>query len=312
MHLVVGSNSCFGRATVAALQEAGESVRTLEAPAEGWLEIDTVVAAAEGCVSITAAVERPMNAWYPDLVRFADAVCAAAEITGATVLVPSGMYGFKVIYDVPLPPEPPPADANDRPCEPGRVRDQIEATYAQLADLSGNRVIVVRAGDTFGPGSLAWPAAEMVRAAAAGRRVPWPGHPSVGHAFTFVPDLARLGVRALLGAPLPKPMLTAEEQEDPDRLPPSPLEVYALHGHLLADAAAWASALGAPGALRVPHTWIRARALWDAAYAKLPEVLYTWEGSIFLDDRRTRRWMPDFTETPLADAIRETLSAAKA
>ena len=46
-------------------------------------------------------------------------------------------------------PEPPLADANDRRCEPGRVRDQIEATYAQLAELCGNRVIVVRAGDKF-------------------------------------------------------------------------------------------------------------------------------------------------------------------
>lgn len=311
MHLVIGPDTCFGRAAVEALEAAGESVRRLDAPADGWPDIEQVVDAAVGCVSIVVAVERPIHRWEPDLVRLAEAVCAAAEATGAAVLLPSTLYGYKVIYDVPLPPEPPLADANDRRCEPGRVRDQIEATYAQLAELCGNRVIVVRAGDTFGPGSTLWPVGPMVEAARARRAIPWPGSTAVGHAFTFLPDLARLGVRALLGAPLPKPERTQEELDDPDLLPPSALEVYALHGHLAPDAAAWATALGAPGARRVPHAWLRARALWDPAHASIAEVLYTWEGSLFLDDRRTRRWMPDFAETPIADAVRRTLDAAR-
>ena len=88
----------------------------------------------------------------------------------------------------------------------------------------------------------------------------------------------------------------------------SPLETYALHGHLLENAAAWARALGSPGARRVPHTWIRARGLVSPEHKLLSDVLYTWEGSLFLDERQTRSWLPDWQPTPLDDAIRETLA----
>ncbi len=308
MHVVVGAGSCFGRATVAALEAAGERVRAV---GEDWRDADAVMAAATGehpCLSITAAVELPIHRWQPDLVRLADNVCAAAEATGAAVLFPSGLYGYKVIYDVPLPADPPLADVNDRRCEPGRLRDAIEATYAQLAELSGNRVVLVRSGDWFGPGAVAWPAAEMMAAARSKGAVPWPGDPARGHAFTFLPDLARLGVRALLGAPLPRPSRTTEELEDPDLPPQSRLEVYALHGHMLPNGGAWAEALGASGVRRVPHTWVRAQGLWSAEHKLLSEVLYTWEGGIFLDERATRAWLPDWSPTPLPDAIRQTLA----
>ncbi|MSP54568.1 MAG: hypothetical protein EXR69_03030 [Myxococcales bacterium] len=306
MHVVVGSQSCFGRAAVAALRAAGEEVRTVDAD---WEDPSAVARAAAGgpCASITAGLELPMHRWHRDLVKLADNICAAAEQTGAAVLFPSNLYGFKVIYDVPLPADPPLADVNDKRCEPGRLRDAIEATYSQLAELSGNRVIVVRAGDTFGPGAIAWPAARMVSCAKAKAAIPWPGNRSVGHSFTYLPDLARLGVRALLGAPLPKPLRTAEELADPDLAPQSPLEVYALHGHLVANAAEWARALGSPGARWLPHAFIRARALVGSEHRLLAEVLYTWEGSLFLDERQTRAWMPDWQGTPLPEAAREAV-----
>ena len=304
MHLVVGSTSCFGRAVVAALTEAGEAVRTLDA---GWMDVQTVIDASRDCVSITAAVELPMHRWDPELTRLGENICAAAEPTGAAILLPSSLYGFKVVYDVPLPADPPLADINDAPCEPGRIRDAIEATYAQLAELKAHRVIVVRAGDAFGPGSKEWPAADMIASARAGRPIPWPGPTDVGHSFTYLPDLARLGVRALLGPPLPRPQRTAEELADPDLLPLSPLEVYCLHGHLAPNATAWARALGAPSARRTPQAWVHAQALWSAEHRQIREVLYTWSGGIFLDDRGSRAWVTDFSETPLEAAIAQTL-----
>ena len=275
-----------------------------------WEDPGAVARAAAGgpCASITAGLELPMHRWDRDLVRLADNICAVAEQTGAAVLFPSNLYGFKVIYDVPLPADPPLADVNDRRCEPGRLRDAIEATYCQLAELSGNRVIVVRAGDTFGPGAIAWPAAEMVARARVKAPIRWPGKPSIGHSFTYVPDLARLGVRALLGAPLPKPHRTAEELADPDLAPQSPLEVYALHGHLVANAAEWAQVLGSPRAERLPHAFIRARGLVSPEHKLLADVLYTWEGSLFLDERQTRAWMPDWQHTPLTEAAREAVA----
>ncbi len=304
MHLVIGSTSCFGRAVVEALGDAGEPVSVLD---DGWRSPEAVVAAARGCRSITVAVELPMERWDPDLVRLAESVCLAAEPTGATILVPSNLYGFKVVYDVPLPANPPAADINDVPCEPGRVRDAMEATYAQLAELHGHRVIVVRAGDTFGPGCTAWPAADMVAAARAKRPIPWPGATDVGHSFTYVPDLARLGVHALLGPPLPRPRRAPDLEEDADLPPWSPLEVYALHGHLAPGAAAWAQLLGAPGARRVARPWLHLQGLWSASHRQIREVLYTWTGAMFLDERESRAWLTGFTETPLAVAIERTL-----
>ncbi len=309
MHLVVGSGSCFGRAVVAELRAAGEPVHLLDA---GWLDLDTIIAAMRACsplcVSITVAVELPMSRWDPELLRLAESVCAAAELVGATILLPTGLYGFKVVYDVPLPADPPLADVNDTPCEPGRIRDAIEATYAQLAELRGNRVVMVRAGDTFGPGGVAWPAAGMFEAARAKSAIPWPGPAGMGHSFTFLPDLARLGVRALLGPPLPRPQLSAEQLDDPDLPPQSPAEVYALHGHLVPGAKAWAERLGAPGVRRIPQVWTHAVGQFRTEERLISEVLYTWAGAIFLDDRRTRSWIPGFEETPLADAVAQTLA----
>ena len=40
---------------------------------------------------------------------------------------------------------------------------------------------------------------------------------------------------------------------------------------------------------------------------QIREVLYTWQGGIFLDDRATKAWLPDFAETPIAAAVAETL-----
>ena len=171
-------------------------------------------------------------------------------------------------------------------------------------------MIVVRSGDTFGPGSTAWPAAEMFSAARSARAIPWPGPSTLAHSFTYLPDLARLGVRALLGPPLPKPVRTEEELADPDLPPLSPLETYALYGHLTANAAEWAKRLGAPGLRRVRHAWIRMQALWSPEHRLIREVLYTWHGGIFLDDRTTRRWFPDWQETPVETAIAETLARA--
>lgn len=291
---------------IAALRARGEPVRALVRPGRPAVpEVETVEAdaadaealerAAAGARSLVLAARPPLSRWEPELARLVEAVTLVAERAGTPVVFPTTVDGLKTIYAVPLPADAPPIDHNDRPTPVRRARRAAEDQLQQLAELSGVRVLIVRSGDWFGPGVDGPVAGAMVRAALAGRPMPWFGPLDVGHGFTFVEDVAAVAAALLVR---------------PDR---PTFEVAPVGAHYFPDAEAFAAALaravGRPVRARRVPGWSAALAgLLDAEARAFAETRYQWEGAILLDDTRTRGILRDWQPTPLEEALARTVA----
>lgn len=306
MHLVLGADGALGGAFVRALRSRGEPVRALlpadrRAPADveavrgDPAHLPTLIDTAKDCASLALTPDLPTGAWDPDLLHLTEQVVEATRLTGVPVLFPSTLHGLKPIYAVPLPPDGPRLDVNDRPNPLGHVRNLAEDHLQQNAELCNVRTIVVRHGDLYGPGVSDPIVAPMLRAARAGQPLPWPGARGTAHAFTFVDDVAEVAVRLL---------------QTPGR---PTWEVAGVAGDSFLSGDEWAAALsraaGRPVSLRSVPAWLtRLRALWNADARAVAAVLYQWEGPLLLDDTRTRRILADWQPTPLDEALARTFA----
>jgi len=309
MHLVLGATGGFGGAMVRALLARGERVRALvRAPARARLpagvevvagdvaRMDDLLPAAKDCVSIIHGVNLPYSEWDPGMVHLTDRVVEASGLTGAAVVFPGNIYGLKPIYDVPLPPDSPRIDSNDKPNRKGALRNLLEDTLEQNCAMRNIRTLIVRAGDFYGPGVDNGLVGPMFRNALAGKPIPWFGALGNAHAFTAVDDVAAVAVGALLRTDRPT------------------YDVLSVAGDLYPNATAWADALAAAagrpsaGAALVAGWKVRLFGLVDKQAREFAELLDQWEGPILLDDARARRALPDWAPTPAATSLADTMA----
>jgi nucleoside-diphosphate-sugar epimerase len=309
MHLVLGYGA-FGQAIVRALLAAGQQVRVV-APGEvrappgvvvvrgDALELSPLVEATKGCDSLVHALEVPFARWDTDYLRATDHVAEAAGLTGAAVVFPGRLWGLKPIFDVPLPPDGPTLDTNDRPSAKGRLLAGLEAQLRQNTEMRNVRTLIVRAPEQFGPGVDDPVVAPMLRAAQAGQPIPWLGRADVPRAYAYVQDVADVAVALLLRRDRPA------------------WEVAGVAGHTLPDAKAWAAAFAK--AAGKPAAGVRARAGWQLRLAglfdrdtrQLAELAQHWEGTLHVDDEATRKALPDWSPTPLDTALARTMEALR-
>ncbi|MDP2312698.1 MAG: NAD-dependent epimerase/dehydratase family protein [Pseudomonadota bacterium] len=309
MHLVLGPNGAFGGAMVRALVARGQSVRVLardparvrvpdgvEVIAGDALQLTDVVGAAKDCDSIVHGVNLPYAEWDPGMITLTDRVIEAAGLTGAAIVFPGNIYGLKPIYEVPLPPNSPTLDTNDRPNRKGALRNLLEESLALHAEEKNVRTLVVRAGDFYGPGADNGLVGPMFRNALAGKPIQWFGALGNGHAFTYVDDVATVATGILL------------QRDRPIH------DVVAVAGHHFPNAAAWAAALAkAAGQASLPTQlvagWkVRLLGLVDRQAREFAELLYQWDGAMLLDDARVRRALPDWTPTPAEASLEATMA----
>lgn len=309
MHLVLGATGGFGGAMVRALRARDLPVRALvRDPARARLpagvevvpgdatRLTDLVGAAKGCDTITHGLNLPYAQWDPGMIDLTHHVVEASGLSGATVIFPGNVYGFKTIYGVPLQPDAPQLDMTDRPNRKGRLRNLLEDHLAQNAELRNVRTIVVRAGDFYGPGVDNGLVGPMFRAAVAGTPVQWLGRADVAHNFTYVDDVAAAAVGLLELADRPI------------------YEVVAVAGETFPNAAAWAAALakaaGRPSlkVQVVPNWQVKLFGLWNRDAREFAELLYQWEDALLLDDTRTRTLLPDYRPTPPEEALAATVA----
>lgn len=276
MVLVIDPHGPFGRALVRRLGAAARVVGF--DPAE-------IRKAAVGCRVIAIG---GLPARWQDWASVVDAAVEASEAGGQPIVHQVGVDGLKVIYGVPLPPLAPKGEAIDQIGAEGRLANLLEDQLQQHAELRGTRVVLIRSCDLFGPGVVVGFGAEAARAGAAGAALPWYGPTDLPHAFSFVDDVAAVALGVL-------------------DLPRSGFEILNAHAFVV-DAEAWRTAWGVPRVSPLPHFWVRARGLVDPRWRALATGLWGWEGTILLDDRRTRELLPDWTPTRLESAVATTLA----
>ena len=308
--LVLGATGGIGGEVARQLRDAGWSVRGMKRQVEAaveqrdgitWVPGDALVAAdvlaaAEGCAVIIHAVNPPgYRNWGKLVLPMLDNTIAAARKINATVVLPGTLYNYG--------PSAFPVISEDSLQQPltrkGMIRVEMEQRLQQYAQ-QGGRVIIVRAGDFFGPhAGNSWFAQGLIKPGKMVTSITKPGAEGVGHQWAYLPDVAHT-------------MLLLLERRDR-------LEHYAnfhMAGHWDADGTAMVEAISrvvtqrsgkTPGVAAFPWWLIRMLAPFQETLRELLEMRYLWRQPVRMDNGRLTALLGREPQTPLDQAIEITL-----
>ena len=307
--LVLGATGGIGGEMVRQLLAAGWQVRAMtrgELPSprnDGitWLRGNAMVgadvlAASQGCTVIVHAVNPPgYRDWDKLVLPMLDNTIAAAQHDNATIVLPGTVYNygsdaFPVLLE----------DAAQQPStRKGAIRVELEARL-QRASAQGARVLIVRAGDFFGPqGGNSWFAQGLVKPGQPVRTVQYPGRPGIGHQWSYLPDVARAMVELLaIRAGLPA------------------FARFHLAGHWDHDGRQMTAAIArvvqqatgrAPRIKPFPWWLMNLAAPFVATLRELREMRYLWQTPVRMDNAKLLAALGHEPHTPLDEAVRATL-----
>jgi nucleoside-diphosphate-sugar epimerase len=307
--LVLGATGGIGGEVARQLRDAGWQVRALkrgqqEARLERdgitWLRGDAmnredVLRAAAGCGVIVHAVNPPgYRNWGRLVLPMVDNTIAAAIAARATIVLPGTVYNFG--------PDAFPLLREDSPQHPrtrkGAIRAEMERRL-QAATMQGARVIVVRAGDFFGPqAGSSWFSQGLVRPGQPVKVIRVPGESGVGHQWAYLPDVARTMV-ALLQR----------------RATLAPFASFHMAGHWDADGTQMAAAIrrvarrhGSPARIAAFPWWLaHLAAPFVPMLRELLEMRYLWRQPVRMEGTRLREVLGAEPHTPLEQAVEATL-----
>jgi len=308
--LVIGATGLFGLHAAEALIKHGWRVRALArdpaaaaarlgpgTPIE-WAKGDamdaaSVVAAAAGAQLVVHAANPPRyRNWKGTVLPMAESAIAAAKAAGARLAIPGNVYNYA--------PDAGPAIAEAAPQAPvtrkGAIRADLERRL-RAASEDGLRVLILRAGDFFGPaapGALDW-LVQRRKERVTGVFQPGPG--DVGHAYAYLPDLAETLAR-----------LADAEARLGD------YEVFHFRGHWVDGNGKFGEAIRrVVGDPRLPiraFPWpvVRLAAPFNETFRELLEMRYLWTRPIGLDNARLTRFLGAEPHTPLDQALAASLA----
>ena len=308
--LVLGATGGIGGEVARQLRDAGWDVRALNRSAEPaaqqrdgitWVRGDAmssadVLEAADCCAVIVHAVNPPgYRRWAELVLPMLDNTIAAATAHGATIALPGTVYNYG--------PDAFPMLDEGSPQHPqtakGAIRVELEKRL-QSATTRGCRVIVVRAGDFFGPRSgNSWFSQGLVKPHQPVKAVNLPGARGVGHQWSYLPDVARTMVELLTR-----------------RHALAPFETFHMAGHWDADGTQMADAVrravvrrgDAAPKLR-PFVWwlVTLASPFVPTFRELREMRYLWNAPIRMSNRRLLGVLGYEPHTPLDTAVEATL-----
>ena len=302
LHVVFGTGQ-VGSALVAHLAGLGLAVRAVSrsrpaalAGGADWRAADVTdpeaaADAAKGASVVYQCVNAPYTQWpelFPPLQR---GVLAAAERTGALLVVLENLYGYGPAGGKPMTEDLPLAATTVK----GRTRAAMTGELLAAAEAGRVRLAIGRASDFFGPGvTVGSTLGERVFGnALARRRADFIGNPDLPHTYSYVPDIAA-GL-ATLGT-------DARAAGQVWHLPgPQTVTTRALLDLVARE-------VGQPVAIRsVPKLAVRALGLVNPMIRELAEMAYEFDQPFILD---TSKYQSAFgaAGTPLAGAIAATVA----
>lgn len=307
--LVIGATGGVGGAMAERLLAGGWRVRALNRDPETarrtsgrlgleWVKGDAmveaeVVAAAEG-VSLVVHGANPAGYknWAGLQLPMLNSAIAAAKAAGARLVFPGTVYNYG--------PDAFPNLTEDGPQNPvtrkGAIRVQMEQALKAASEDHGLRVLIVRAGDFFGPKTTAnsWMASGLVKAGKPLTAVTYPGPLSIGHSWAYLPDVAETMVRLA-------------ERDDL-----AAFEVFHMRGHTVTGdelIAALSRVAGRKLAVsRLPWFAVRAIAPFNETMREMLEMRYLWETPVLLDNAKLTARLGAEPHTPIDEALRLTLA----
>lgn len=305
--LVLGATGGVGGAVAAKLLANGHSVRAMhrnaaanavKSPEYDWVDGDAmnrddVMKAAAGVELIVHAVNPPgYRNWGKLVLPMIDNTIAAAEASGARILMPGNVYNFG--------PETFGSIAEDSPQNPltvkGKIRVALEARL-EAATRRGTQVILVRAGDFFGPGAGgSWFAQAVVKPGAPVKAITNPADPGVGHQWAYLPDVAETMVR-----------LVARADELPSFARFHMEGVWDHDGRQMGNAIRRVTGRAELPIKRFPWWALRLAQPFVPVFRELVEMRYLWQRELHMRNDRLVAFLGAEPRTPLDQAVRETL-----
>jgi nucleoside-diphosphate-sugar epimerase len=298
--LVLGATGGIGGEVARLLVARGWRVKALHrSQKEGdgleWITGDAmnredVVRAAAGVQLIVHAVNPPgYRNWGSLVLPMVDNSIAAARASGARVLLPGTVYNYG--------PDALPHIHEDAPQRPLTRKGAIRVEMERRLKESGLPVLIVRAGDFFGPkAGNSWFAQGLVKPGVPLKAISNPSAPGVGHQWAYLPDVAETMVRLV---------------ERRDALPL--FASYQMQGHWDADGtqmvAAIAQAAGKPALRASAFPWwlTFVAGPFVPVFRELREMRYLWRQPVRMSNARLLAVLGVEPHTPLDTAVRRTL-----
>jgi nucleoside-diphosphate-sugar epimerase len=258
------------------------------------LNLASVLAAAQGAELIVHGANPPgYRNWRGLAVPMLDSAIAAAKAAGARILFPGTVYNFGpdagALIDERAPQNP--------TTRKGAIRVEMEQRL-EAASREGVQIMIVRAGDFFGPRTTAnsWFSQAYAQPGQPVRFMLRPGSAAVGHAWAYLPDLAETMVRLV---------------ERVEGL--SPFEVFHFGGHWTPPGADMAEAVrcaaGRANLPVLPFPWplIDLMSPFVETFREMREMRYLWRRPLRLDNAKLVAVLGAEPHTPLDRAVRESL-----
>ncbi|MGW6861556.1 NAD-dependent epimerase/dehydratase family protein [Streptomyces xanthophaeus] len=198
LHVVMGFGPA-GAATARLLAGEGHSVRVvtrsarrpepgIEHVALDATDSNALTEAVRGAAALYGCAAPPYPRWVSEWPPLAASACAAAEATGAVLVMLGNLYGYGPV-DGPMTEELPLAATGPK----GRVRARLWEEARTLHDQGRIKAVEVRASDFFGPGVTdgGHLAGRVLPRLLRGKPVSTLGDPDAPHSWSYLPDVAR-------------------------------------------------------------------------------------------------------------------------
>jgi nucleoside-diphosphate-sugar epimerase len=299
---ILGINGHIGNAAARAFLDAGwqvtgfgrsnrhpiAGVRFHQGDADSIADMQAAIGKSEVVVN---ALNLPYHQWDNGRMEAqTEKVIAAMGTTGKTMLYPGNIYNYAASDRVVTP------DLEQHPqTERGAIRVRSEALLRNAAATGAMQVIILRAGDFYGPNNQGdWFEVGMLREAAKGR-VSVPGPLENGHSWAYLPDLGKAFEK-----------LAWHRQEF------GSFENFHFAGHFMTNRELLDTMLAeAPVPLTVtafPWGMFKVVSLFMPLLREIMKMRYLWTNTMELSDPRLDAILgPDFG-TPRAEAIRATIA----
>lgn len=305
--LILGVNGGVGSQVSRMLQQRGWRVRAMtrqrtstgatdgvERVIGDAMNRQDVMDAAKGVSLIVHAVNPPgYRNWESQVLPMLDNTIAAAEASGARIVFPGSVYNFG--------PDAFPLLTEDSPQKPftrkGALRVEMERRL-KMASMRGVPVLIVRAGDFFGPDARNnWFSQMLVKPGKPVRSVRNPAAPHAGHQWAYLPDVAETIGRLLDRA---------------DELPA--FAVYHMEGFWDFDGLQLVEAIervvGHPVRRRqLSWSGIKLAAPFVPLFREVLEMQYLWQMPIRMSNRRLTDCLGTEPRTPIDIAVATTLAS---
>jgi len=234
-------------------------------------------------------INYPYNKWFGNMDTATEKVIEAASQNGAMIIFPGNVYNYG---NLPLIHE----DSPQNPCtRKGTLRVELEKMLYDAAYAGKCKVLNVRLPDFWGPNVLNDGIKPIFMNALNKKALPWSSKADIPHQMVFTKDAAEMMVRLMQKGVV------------------KPYENYNYGGYIHPTLKGFLNQISrlanAPEKIQVYPKWLfSVLGIFMPVMKEVKEMLYLFENSVILDDNKVRKLFPDFKETPLNEAITETLA----